>query len=78
MTQLLVRAAFVLDTEAALGPQLVAARAEPQPVEWKLLERATGLCERHLRNIHDETIATWRAAGIVPINRNDNRRAVRA
>jgi len=78
MTLLTVRTAFALDTGAALGPQLVAARAEPQPVGWKLLESATGICERQLRRIHADTIAGWRAPHFSkwPVNRTDKRRAM--
>lgn len=70
MSALLVRPAFLLDTEADLGPQLVAARAEVQPVPWKLLAAATGVCERHLRRLHDETRAAWKC----PLVRTDKRR----
>lgn len=79
MSHLLVRPAFALDTEAALGPQLVAARAQAEPVAWKMLARATGLSERHLRNLHAATRAGWATAGadpknrVVPFKRNDKR-----
>lgn len=41
--------AVAIDTDAPLGPQVAAARA--QGVAWKLIVRATGFTERHLRNL---------------------------
>jgi len=83
MPLVLVRAPFTLDTEAALGPQLVAARGLPQPVEWKPLALATGYTERQLRRIHQRTLAGWRDQALhffrkCPLDRTDKRRALGA
>lgn len=82
MTLLTVRAAFVLDDAAALGPQLVAARAEPEPVSWKLLAQATGYSVRGLQNLHAATLYRWRIEVLctqrpptLRINAHDKRRA---
>lgn len=78
MTLLTVRAAFVLDDAAALGPQLVAARAEPEPVSWKLLAQATGYSVRWLQNTHAETLAELRYAAAREILQLGRERALRA
>lgn len=58
-----------IDDAAPLGPQIALARQALVP--WKLLERATSLTERHLRNLMGGT------AG-VPVFRNDSVKVGRA